>query len=749
MKKFVLIFLVFVFTLFNKMSAQQKDTIPEEDLLNLSLEELMQFNVYSTRAFERKTPVVFTNIDNEYINEMHTVEDIPMLLTEIPNTFAYSDAGSMMGYSHLKVRGFSMQRQGVMINGIPQNDPEDQLVIWVDMPDLASSIENIQFQRGVGSSLYGASTFSGSLNVLTSTEKDEKYEVSIFGGSYNTQKMGVKLSKPLLDDKLILQVRLSELSSDGYRERSDSKQWAYFFSLNWIGEKSLIKFNAFGGNEVCHASWNPSPESELKENRKHNPIDYKNTVDNFTQSHFDLHHTYFFNESLTWKNTLFYIYGSGYYESYKKDRNLWEYGLVNNEDTELESDLIREKWVKKGNLGLISQLSWKHEKSEFTIGTFSSMFQSNHYGNVMELKDKTILPDFEEGFTYYRYRGKKNYITFFANELYDIGENLNLMINLHFQRIDYSFEQDEIANFKGKYRNSFDLEYNFFNPRIGLNYNINANFNIFGNVSVAQKEPVDSEMFDTFDGADDLGVNPLFEKSDTIYKESGEVDKVEWSSPMVKSEKLIDYEIGCAYINNNLKINFNLFRMDFSNQVISNAQLRDDFPVSGNGGKTIHQGIEFMLKYKLPHNFEISTNFAYNNNHFDELTQYEVNWDTYEVSAIDFKDKKVTGFPDFLANFRLTYRTHPITTSLHFQHIGKQYLDNSNLEKHSIPSFTVVNAFVILRYFQIFENDLEVKLLLNNILNKEYYTAGYSYGGENYLWTGAKFNFIVGLNYVF
>ncbi|OQX97559.1 MAG: hypothetical protein B6I24_08375, partial [Bacteroidetes bacterium 4572_128] len=183
----------------------------------------------------------------------------------------------------------------------------------------------------------------------------------------------------------------------------------------------------------------------------------------------------------------------------------------------------------------------------------------------MELKDKTILPDFEEGFTYYRYRGKKNYITFFANELYDIGENLNLMINLHFQRIDYSFEQDEIANFKGKYRNSFDLEYNFFNPRIGLNYNINANFNIFGNVSVAQKEPVDSEMFDTFDGADDLGVNPLFEKSDTIYKESGEVDKVEWSSPMVKSEKLIDYEIGCAYINNNLKINFNLFRMDFSN----------------------------------------------------------------------------------------------------------------------------------------------------------------------------------------
>ncbi len=273
--------------------------------------------VQSIQAVERKTPVVFTNLDESYIREVHTVEDIPMMLTEIPNVYAYSDAGNGTGYSYLKVRGFDQKRIGVMINGIPLNDPEDHQVYWVDMPDFAESLEEIQFQRGVGSSLYGISAFGGSLNMRTSTFTDlQAPEAYVNTGSYNTRRYGLKFTIPLVANRYYAHVRFSRILSDGFRERSGTRQWAVYTSLARVTRKSFTQLNIYGGEEIVHAAWEASPESALKQNHRHNPITYPNTIDNFKQPHIELHNVYQLSSNSYLKNTLFYIHGIGYYETY-------------------------------------------------------------------------------------------------------------------------------------------------------------------------------------------------------------------------------------------------------------------------------------------------------------------------------------------------------------------------------------------------------------------------------------------------
>ncbi len=709
--------------------------------------------VTGTRAKVRETPITFTNISNETIKENYFGQDIPMLLTGIPNVYSYSDAGNSIGASTLKVRGFDQKRIGVMINGIPLNDPEDHQVYWVDMPDFAESIQDIQFQRGVGSSLYGISTFGGSLNMKTNwINMPEKIEIFSNYGSYNTYKVGTKITKSL-GDKYKINLRVSRIESDGYRDNTASELWSFFTYISRLGEKSVTELNIYGGNETTHAGWEASYEGYLKENHQHNPYEYKNTIDDFNQPHFELHHSYCIGEKSDIENTFFYIHGKGYYEQYKFERDLWEYGLTDVPDS-LESDLIRQKWVTKNHYGWISQYNYNHDKGKLTIGSYLSIFNSDHWGEIKSvISSDTLDIEYESGQKYYNYTGKKIYITAYLNEQYNIFQDLNLMVNFFFQHINYKFDQHKAGNFEGTYLNSYEINYNFFNPRFGLNYNLNEDINFYGNVSFAQREPADDELYDTWEGPDDLGVAPLFTTPDTVFS-NGEVKRIKWRNPRVEEEKLIDCEFGIGYISGIWDVQANLYWMNFEDEIVPYGGVDDDGnPIRGNADKTMHQGFELSVKTQLPKNLEFTGSFSYSDNYFKKFIMYEYDWDTWETIEVDYKDKKIAGFPDILANGSLCYKTKPLIVSVQFQHVGKQYLDNTENEDRRIDPFQVVNAFVIYKLSKLLgKSDIELSFRVNNIFDEEYETAGYydSWGSVygpagNYYWPAAGRNIIAGV----
>ena len=282
------------------------------------------------RAVERRTPVAFADMDRGTVEKLHWAQDVPMLLAEMPNVYSYSDAGNGIGYSYLKIRGFDQRRVGVMVNGIPLNDPEDHQVYWVDLPDLASSLEDVQVQRGVSNSLYGTSAFGGSVNLVTSTlARQGGISTTAGAGSYGTRKFSVVMNSGVVDNAFSVHGRFSKVISDGYRERSGVDQWAYFLAAERYGEQISTRLNVYGGPEVAHQAWFPVHEDILKVNRKLNPgsQEYENTIDSFNQPHYELIHEWSVRPELRLSNTLFYVQGEGYYEGLKKERELRDFGF--------------------------------------------------------------------------------------------------------------------------------------------------------------------------------------------------------------------------------------------------------------------------------------------------------------------------------------------------------------------------------------------------------------------------------------
>ncbi|MCF7793074.1 MAG: TonB-dependent receptor [Candidatus Cloacimonetes bacterium] len=744
------------FTRMGYKSFQKEIDFPQVYSLQIKLKRkptmIEGMRVSSTVAVERETPVTFTNMKKKEIEEANFGQDIPMLMNELPNVFSYADAGSPMGYSYLKIRGFDQKRIGVMINGIPLNDPEDHQVYWVDMPDFAESISDIQFQRGVGSSIYGVSTFGGSLNMQTNhATKKEGSELFANFGSYNTVKYGFKTTHDIMN-YFKLNLRLSRITSDGYRDNSKTEQHSYFAGLSKIGERSITELNFYGGNELTHAAWYASWEGDLQENHQHNPITYDNEIDDFSQPHYELHHKYMINENLNSENSLFYIKGKGYYEQYKEDRDLWEFGLAADPET-IETDLIRQKWVEKNQYGWVGNLHWNHRFGNLTIGSYISLFDSEHWGEIEEvIGADTLSVSYEKNQEYHNYTGDKKYYTFYINEIFKPIEKISIMANLHYQMIDYKFRQHESGNFAGENLHSYEVDYNFFNPRFGVNYNLNESFNIYGNLSFAQREPTDGELFDLWDGPDDLGVAPLFANADTIYV-NGQIDHIKWSDPYVKEEKLMDIELGFGYDAGSWKIKANLFQMNFQDEIIGYGTMDDDGdPIRGNADETVHRGVELEVKAEIFPDLSLSGSFSYNDNYFEKfiMKDWDANWNVIDV---DYSGNKIGGFPDILASSKLSYEWKSLLTSLQIQHVGKQYLDNTENEDRIVEAYQLLNFGFSYKFDELLKKtDVAVNLKINNLLDKEYETSGYydpwggpDWSGANYYFPGAGRNIIAGI----
>ena len=170
---------------------QVKEVEVESDLttkINFYLEiqaiKMEGISITGNRAVTRETPIAFTNLDEEIISEKYTTEDIPLLLDGVPGLFSSS---SGLGESGIFIRGFDAEKIQILINGIPVNDPESQVVYWSNWTGLSSNIKSVQVQRGAGSSLYGSGALGGSVNIETiGSAENRNFTFRTSGGYYTT-----------------------------------------------------------------------------------------------------------------------------------------------------------------------------------------------------------------------------------------------------------------------------------------------------------------------------------------------------------------------------------------------------------------------------------------------------------------------------------------------------------------------------------------------------------------------------------
>jgi iron complex outermembrane receptor protein len=338
--------------------------------------------VNATRAGEH-TPLAYSTLTSEVLKKQNTGQDLPYLLSLTPSLVETSEAGNGIGYTSLRIRGTDGSRINVTIDGIPLNDPESQQVFWVDLPDLASSVENIQVQRGVGTSSNGAGAFGATISIQTKNPEKEPFaEVNSAIGSFNTIKNMVAAGTGLLNGKFALQMRYSDLKSDGYIERTWSDHRSANVSGMYKTDRSQLKANVILGEEHTGIGWWGVPKEMIAVNRRYNPAGeytdengttqyYGNESDNYVQNHYQLIYSLKLNNYLSLHTALHYTKGKGYYEEYREDQQLSDYGLkpVNISDSVItETDLIRRKWMSNDFYGVVYSLKYQKNRLEAMAG---------------------------------------------------------------------------------------------------------------------------------------------------------------------------------------------------------------------------------------------------------------------------------------------------------------------------------------------------------------------------------------------
>jgi len=711
--------------------------------------------VVTESRYGDQTQLNVTNLTYEQLRRREPDLELPLLLQSIPGVFAYSDAGSGLGYSYLKLRGFDQRRVGVLFNGIPFNDPEDHQIWWVDLPDLAASVQDIQVQRGVTNSIGGMTAIGGTVNIisrdLTSTPQGQ---MSLNLGSYGGKRQMIQVQTGNLNQTgLRSMFRLSHQESDGYRDRSGHDGWAAFWSGQYDTESTSTRINIYTGREVTQHAWDAVPESVLRQNRRANAETYHNAVDDFRQPHYELHNTWYLADNLELTNRIYHIKGEGFYENFKEGETARDYALdrlpgVLADD---EFDLIRQKWVRKEHTGWVPHLNWQQGDSRLLIGGDWYTFHSNHWGEVL-WADGFAPSDFVDGFKYHEYTGDKDQYSLYANERWQVAGNLTVTADLHYQHKKYRFEQKEVGHFVGDDRHAYTVEYDFFNPKGAVNWRPGrvggGGLQVYGSVGINHREPTDNELFNIWQGGDDLGVEPLFASDQVVRRADGSVDFHEWEDPKIQEERVVDYELGFSWQNKAVAFSLGGYWMDFTDEIVAFGGVNDDGSgIRGNAGKTRHRGLETELRAQIASSHTLSLAGSMSSDKFEEFLYHD--WDG---TVYDYSGNRITLFPEHLvmANWETRWN-QDLRTRLRLRNTGRQQLDNSDTAEISIDPWTTLDVSCWLDLGGLGLRSLRgttAFLHVRNLADTEYETWGY-FVDENYYTPAAGRNFVLGVDHTF
>lgn len=678
---------------------------------------LQGIEVTANRAVNT-TPVAFTNITAADIARQNDGHDIPFMLQMTPSVVVTGDAGGGIGYSGLRVRGTDASRINITANGVPINDSESHNVYWVNMPDFASSLRDIQVQRGAGTSTNGAGAFGASVNMLTAVPSYRPgAEVSASYGSYNSNKQTLKVSSGVFGDHWSLDARLSHIGSDGYIDRAFSKLWSYQGQLAWQTPGTLVRLLAFGGKERTYMAWDYASKEEMEQyGRRYNPCGkytdaagntafYPDQCDNFVQHHIQL----LLNRRLSGKWNLnvaaHYTKGDGYYEQYKTKRTLSEYGLEPFYDAQgdkiKKSDLIRLKFNDNDFGGMMANANYRHGALNMVLGAAANHHRGRHFGRVQWVRN--YVGPIDPLQLYYDNTGRKTDVNTFVRADWALTRAFSVYADAQYRHIRYTIDgaSDNFDwNTGAMARLDVKRNYDFFNPKLGVNYRSGAH-RAFASWSVAHKEPVRDNFTDG-----DPAHYPV-------------------------AERLFDYEAGYTFTHRLFNVGINLYYMDYDNQLVVTGQLSDTGnPLSVNVPRSYRMGIELQGTLIPCHWFDWSLTATLSRNRIKDFTEYIYEDEWTNPISFDLGDTPIAFSPSLTAHNSFNFHWKGLDASLVTRYVSSQYMNNARTPEAKLDAYCVSDLALSYNFGAMHGiKDLGLGVTVYNIFDKKYCNNGYAGAG--------------------
>ena len=684
MKNFTCFFLLLI-TFYSFSQEQTIDTIQGK---KQNLDEVV---VESIRV-KYSSPISHSNISKAELKSRNLGQDLPVLLNFLPSIVTTSDAGAGIGYTGIRIRGVSAQSTNITINGIPFNDTESLGTYWVNLPDFTSSVESLQVQRGVGTSTNGSGAFGASINIVTDAVSENPYaEISNSVGSYNTFKNTVKFSTGKINDSFELSGRLSKIDSDGYIDRAYSDLKSYFLQGSYIQGNTFIKALAFGGHEKTYQSWYGVTKDQISENRRQNPYNYENEIDNYKQDHYQFHWNEKINQKWSTNLGLNYTYGRGYFEQYREDDSVETYGDIVSSDIDKNgielgtTDLIRRRWLDNNFYVVNASAKYESKKLNLTFSSSFSNYSGDHFGEIIwarQFGENSKIRD-----RYYQGNGKKTDFSIFTKASYSINESMELYGDLQLRNIKYKTSglTSDLVNM------ILDESFSFFNPKFGFSYTFNPNEMFYFSYSRANREPSRSD-----------------------YE----------SNPNIKAEQLNDFELGWRYRKDGIKLNLNSYYMLYNEQLVLTGALDDvGTPIRANSGSSYRFGLEADAKIRLSNFFTTNSNFTVSTNKNKQILS------SFDGNIFDFGKTNISFSPSFIASNSIIYIPKDnLSIRLLSKYVGMQYMGNTDAINSQLESYFVndLNISYKINPKKIFKS-IVISGLVNNIFDVEYISNGYYY----------------------
>lgn len=738
---------VFSFQLFSQQ---------ESDSVKYSFDPVL---VTGTTAKERETPVTFTNLNKGLIEKRYSMQDVPVMLSELPSMISYSDGGNGIGYNYIFLRGFDQRRLSIMVNGVPQNDPEDHNVYWIDFPDLLASSSNVQVQRGAGSAFYGPPAIGGSVNITTNpftyhpyTKFEAMFGFQEYGDSSQSlpmtmKKLSASFNSGLVDNKYMFYGRLGKIQSNGYRIQSSIEMGSYFFGALRFDETMTTRVHLFGGplgDELVYHGLPKSSNKDLKL-RRMNLTGYfddgsrsflwtgprrPQEKEQFNQPHYEILNEWKISETEKLHNTLFYYDSHGYFDydaSWADAATLRIDSVHGFVPTPTVQNAIVRGGVDLVQWGWLPRYEWQHDRGEFIIGGEYRYHHGSHWGKIQYAEG--LPAGYNPDYRFYQYDGIKHMASLYVTENYKLQDDMTVMANVQFAFNEYQIQNEKFL------KNSFSVPYYFVNPRLGLNYNITDEWNTYVSFGYTSREPRLRNLYAAEDSY--FGAIPSF-AADTV----GGTTKYNFDKPIAKPEQLLNLEFGAGYKTSILQLNGNVYWMEFTDELIKSGQV-DIFgnPVYGNAPRTRHMGLEFdgtlqpIEHVVINGNASLSTNYIVTFSSIDSVSNNIVH-----KTKLD--NNPIAGFPDVTANLRLTFQQENLSASFVAKYVGSFYTDNFKNNSNKNDAYAVLNLELLYMLPKIADTHISLRGEVRNLLNTLYMQNGEG----NAFFPAAERNYLIGIS---
>ncbi|MFM2207361.1 MAG: hypothetical protein RL213_1336 [Bacteroidota bacterium] len=696
-------------------------TLPSEDLrIALSPRTYLseEVNISATRAGTRSA-YAFTTIYKESLEETNLGKDLPVLLQLQPSTVTTSDAGNGVGYTGIRIRGSDATRVNVTINGIPLNDAESHQVYWVDLPDLAASVEDIQLQRGVGTSTNGPGAFGGSMNIRTEAPEREAFAtVSSSAGSFNTYRNSIRFGTGMLQDRFHLEGRLSRITSDGYIDRATSDLSSLYLSAGYSSDKQSVRVLFLSGREKTYQAWYGVPEDSIATNRTFNPAGlyfdrfgnigfYDNQTDNYRQNHLQALWSYDLSKGWMLNAALHHTGGKGYYEEFI-DEDYYNGVDPVQDSMYIRPYDIRQRWLDNSFYGMTWSVRHSGRKLEFNAGGAASRYSGDHFGKIIWQNYNTLQTG---PYRYYDDDALKSDLNVFAKAEYEAVAGLVITGDVQYRHINYSFTGLDA----GGDPLPADVRLDFFNPKAGISWEPNNWHRWYASVSVGQKEPV----------------------RDDYVASSPE------SRPL--PELMIDYEGGYRYSGHRVSVNLNLFYMDYVRQLVLNGSINNvgEF-VRESVGDSYRSGIEVEAAWAPSAKWNFRMNATVSRNRISSYPEYS--YDSSTVFRIDYLNTPIAYSPEAVGALSADWKpVSSLSVSLTGKYVGSQYLDNTRNEAHRLDAYLVNDLQLSWSPSLKGTKELAFTVAVYNLTDRMYSANGYVYYGTDYLFPQAGRHFMAGV----